>query len=105
MRIWLDDEREPQRFDLIGNPLRWDVICKIAQAAIDLVRTGHVMFIDFDHDLGPGLTGYDVAKEIEQLAFQKKIPPIDYAIHSGNVVGANQIDEAMKNAWKVWNPS
>ena len=102
MRIWLDDERDAPHYDREGNPQRWDVICRTAEAAIDLVRAGHVTFVDFDHDLGPGASGYVLAMEIERLAALDAIPPIDYAIHSGNPVGASRIDAAMKIAQTQW---
>ena len=63
MRVWLDDVR-PMKDD-------YDVWCKTAESAIDLISCGHVTHISFDHDLGTdtGLTGYDVAKYIENCAW------------------------------------
>lgn len=103
IRIWIDDQLEPPRYNKQGDPQRWDVHCRTAEPAIILVRSGQVEFVDFDHDLADASTGYDVAKEIERLAAEGKIPPIDYAIHSGNSVGAANIDSAMKSAWRFWN--
>ena len=96
IRIWLDDVRNPP-------PGTW-VVHRSAEETLLLIESGLVTFIDFDHDLGPDrLTGYDVAKKIEQLAHDGKIPPIEYSIHSGNPVGANNIDRAMKSAWRFWD--
>jgi hypothetical protein len=81
----------------------YDILVKTAEEAIELIRSGIVSKISFDHDLGEGLTGYDVAKEIEDLAREDKIKPIDYYIHTGNPVGANNIDRAMKQAEKYWS--
>jgi hypothetical protein len=102
MRIYLDDERDPPTKDRFGEPLpEWTVV-RTAQEAIALVATGQVEFIDFDHDLGTKLTGYDVAQYIELLAVDNLIPPIGFAIHSGNPVGAGNIDRAMKSAHRFW---
>ncbi len=99
MRIFLDDEREAPRFNRWGEPISWDYVCRTADEAEILIRTGKVQYISFDHDLGTEKTGYDVAKLIEQLAALHAIPSIDYDIHSGNIVGSANIDRAMKRAW------
>ncbi len=102
MRIFLDDLRDAPLFDrLTGAPVQWAVI-RNADEAINLIRSGQVTDISFDHDLGEGKSGYDVALVVEQLAHDKLIPPIDYYIHSGNPVGAGNIDKAMKSAWRFW---
>ena len=102
MKIFLDDIRDPPLFDRVtGERLTWTVV-RTAEEAISLVEAGKVTFISFDHDLGYGLSGYDVAKRIEELAHSGAINPIDYAIHSANPVGAENIDRAMKSAWRFW---
>jgi len=101
MRIFLDDLRDAPLFDHFGVPVQWTVIRNVDEA-IELVRSGQVTAISFDHDLGEGKTGYDVALVIEQLAHDRLIPPIDYYIHSANPVGAGNINEAMKSAWRFW---
>ena len=103
IRIWLDDVRpmplSPNMFD----QNKWfNIHCKTAEEAIELIKTGKVTCISFDHDLGRDLTGYDVAKYIEEAAFNSEIPEIDYYIHSGNPVGAGNIDAAMKKALIYW---
>lgn len=103
MRIFLDDIRNPPLFDSAGDKLHWDKIIRNPIEAMELIKNGVVTFISFDHDLGVELTGYDVAKLVEKLAFEKCIPPIDYAIHSANPVGAGNIDKAMKSAWNIWS--
>ncbi len=106
MRVWLDDIREAPRVDhLTMEDLTWDHVVTTAQEAIALVETGKVTFISFDHDLGApeAATGYDVAKYIEAQAAAGKIPPIEYALHSGNIVGRGNIDAAMKSAWRFWD--
>lgn len=104
MRVFLDDVRDPPLFDrLTGERLVWDAVCRTADELIALVNTGNVRFISFDHDLGHDKSGYDAACYIEKLAAKDKIPRIDYTIHSGNVVGAGNIDRAMKSAHRFWD--
>ncbi len=103
MRVFLDDVRTPPAFDaLTGEPTVWSKICRTGEELIDLINQKLVTYISFDHDLGDGISGYDVAKQIEELAAHGSIPPIDYAVHSANPVGANNIDLAMKAAWRFW---
>lgn len=102
MKLYLDDVREPVNMGS-AVPASELTVVRTAQEAIDLVKTGQVEFISFDHDLGTELTGYDVAKVVENLAAEGKIPPIDYQIHSANPVGAGNIDQAMKSAWRFWD--
>jgi len=97
MRIWLDDLREPP-----GGPSAWDAVCRTAKEAIDLIQSGKVTFVDFDHDLGTEKTGYDVALVIEKMAHQGQIPPINYNVHSANPVGAQRIKAAMDTALRFW---
>lgn len=104
MRIWLDDLRPAPRSNWLGEDEHWDYVVKTAHEAIELVKTGTITYISFDHDLGPEKagTGYDVARFIEEQAFLGTIPPIDYALHSANPVGRANIDKAMKRAWSFW---
>jgi hypothetical protein len=93
MRLYLDDVRvTPHNFDLRAYT---------ADEAIELLETGQVDFISFDHDLGPAEagTGYDVALWIEEQAATNpafRVP--DWAVHSANPVGAVKIHKAMINA-------
>lgn len=112
MRIYLDDIRPTPAYipcycgnidQCVEPDLRraYTDRCYTAQEAIELLYTGEVTFISFDHDLGSPEcgTGYDVAKWIEQAAYMDPTWPIpDYAIHSANPVGALNIDRAMKSA-------
>lgn len=91
MRVYLDDVRIPR------NPENWRIV-RTAEEALSLVRTGLVSYISFDHDLGTELTGYDVAKEIEELVFAGKINCPQWNIHSANPVGARAIKAAMESA-------
>jgi hypothetical protein len=98
MRVWLDDIRPM--------PSKFDVHCKTAVEAINLLKTGKVTFISFDHDLAdPGvkeMTGYTVARWIEEAAFDKRMTRIGFAVHSANPVGIFKIREAMEQAQAFW---
>lgn len=96
IKIWLDDVRPAPSHE-------W-VICTTAEQAIGLINMGSVTFISFDHDLGEGATGYDVAKYIEEEAVYGNLEPIGYEIHSSNPVGRKNIWMAMNNAWRYWDP-
>ena len=71
MRIWLDDERDPndpkiqKLFGSIGD----ETWVKTAYEAIELLTRNQVSHISLDHDLGePGAgTGLHVARFIESL--------------------------------------
>lgn len=103
MRIYLDDVRDPLPFDpKTGKPLHWDLIARDASEILPLIQSGKVTFISFDHDLGEGLSGYDVAREIETQAAHGTIGPIEYEVHSANPVGAKNIRAAMESAWRFW---
>ncbi len=96
MKLYLDDVRDtPQGFDLRAYT---------AVEAIDMLKTGTVTFISFDHDLGPveAGTGYDVAKWIEEQALTHAIQFVpDYHVHSANPVGATNIHNAMHSAMRL----
>ena len=95
-RVWLDDERPmPEGFDLH---------VKTAREAISLIKSGVVHSISLDHDLGDDAngTGYDVAKFIEEGAFQGSIAPMEISVHSANPVGSNNMRKCIDNAKRFW---
>ncbi len=92
MRIFLDDVREP--VPALGEV----IVVRDARTAMDLVKTGLVSWISFDHDLGTELTGYDVAMLIEELVFMGDIPCPEWQVHSANPVGRERIKMAMLGA-------
>jgi hypothetical protein len=96
INLWLDDIR--------SMPVSYNKHVKTAQEAIDILKTGKVKSISFDHDLGPeeAGTGHDVAKWIEEAAFNKEIPPLRWRVHSANPVGARNIERAMEAADRFW---
>lgn len=108
IRIYLDDLRPTpatlwvDRYE--DTPRTYTHRCYTSQEAIDLLKTGKVTFISFDHDLGApeNGTGYDVARWIEKAVWAGHIPMPEYAIHSANPVGVKNIDAAMKSAERAW---
>lgn len=94
MKLYLDDVR-----DL---PHDYDVLVRDAQTCIDLLKTGLITHVSLDHDLGTEMTGYDVAKFLEQAAFEKRIPQLTWNVHSANPVGAKQMSRALENAEYYW---
>lgn len=94
INLWVDDERPM--------PPNYTHHVKTAEEAIELLKTGNVLLISLDHDLGDGLTGYDIAKWIEEQAFLGKLQPFKLKVHSQNAVGALNIKRALQNAAKYW---
>lgn len=94
MRVYLDDER--------SMPSNFDIKVKTADEAIELIQSGNVTEISLDHDLGAEKTGYDVAKFIEQHAYNGGYR-FKTMIHTANPVGRKNILQALQNAEKYWN--
>lgn len=92
MKIYLDDIREcPDGF----------VLCRTAKEAFQMIDSGKVDHISFDHDLGTMLTGYDVAVYIELQVAAGRILCPDWSIHTANPVGRQSIQAAMESAAKI----
>lgn len=85
MKIYLDDEREtPEGWTRVYWP----------DEAIELLRSGDVVEISLDHDLGDDNrgTGYDVVKWIEeQVATNNFIPP-KMKVHSANISAREKME-------------
>lgn len=106
MKLWLDDERDPQNpfiqseFGAMGDEF-W---VKTAAQAIRYLAQGTVESISLDHDLGPGAgSGQEVANWIEEQAFRGTLPRLVWAVHSMNIVGAKTMTRALLNADHSWN--
>lgn len=96
VRMWLDDERPmPEGFDLH---------VRTAREAIEAIRSGRVVEASLDHDLGSeeNGTGYDVAKFVEEAAFQGALAPMRVSVHSANPIGARNIQMCIDNANRYW---
>ena len=94
--IWLDDERPikvPKVVYDTGGTAWFARNYDQCIRGIDLaVKYGDEIWIDFDHDLGYGNTGYDVAKYLVEnniTAF--------YRVHSMNPVGRKNIEQLLNH--------
>lgn len=93
--LWLDDERPM--------PNNFDIHCKTAYEAIELLKTGKVTRISLDHDLGDDDkfgTGYTVAKYIEAAIYNNEISMPRCGVHTQNPVGRANICAALQSAQK-----
>jgi hypothetical protein len=93
MRLWVDDLRVA--------PEGW-VWVKTIGAAIRILRTGKVIELALDHDLGGPREGRRVAQYIERKAFRGEIPSLAWRVLSDNGPGREEITAALKNADKYW---
>lgn len=97
MYLWVDDIRpRPDEFSL------W---AKTATEAIDYLERCLITHISLDHDLGNDEdgTGYDIAKYIEERAYNDTIHRIKWSIHSANPVGCDNMRRALENADRYWD--
>lgn len=92
-KLWLDDVRDcPPGF----------LLARTAYVAIQILKKVPITFISFDHDLGEGETGYNVACFIEEGAYNGTIKRMEWAVHSANPVGRANIERAMRSAERAW---
>lgn len=91
MKLWLDDERPM--------PMDFDIHTRSAEVAWELIKSGIISFISFDHDLGDGMKdGTWLSSRIEKAIFTGEIVSgIKWTIHSANPVGRVKIRQAMEN--------
>lgn len=94
-KLFLDDERWPVNED------DWFIV-RDFNGVCDLVaEMGFPSYVSFDHDLGSGPTGNDVAQWLidylldHNLRFPKGF---DYYVHSQNPIGAANIRSKMDSA-------
>lgn len=106
IHLWLDDERDPstpfiqQNFGAQGN----EIWVKSTEEAKSYLNQNIVQSISFDNDLGENMPeGYDLAKYIEEKAYNQEIKPLQWKIHSANPKGKKYIEMAMTQANKFWN--
>ena len=87
--IFIDDERE-EMFNKIATKVGYKYIhCHSYETAIGCIELykDSQLILDFDHDLGLGKTGYDIAKYI----IENDIAIEGFKIHSINVVSKKNI--------------
>lgn len=94
--IWLDDERPIKKIwiERANN----DIVFRIFQTGEEVINffekesmNFDKIFISFDHDLGNGISGYDVAKYIANNEYNLT----GFTVHSMNPVGAKNIIELL----------
>lgn len=95
--LFIDDERHPPHAD----DRKWTIVRSYEEAVNHMEKHGCPRYISFDHDLGDGPTGYDVAKWIVNKAQDDEnfFPKyFGYYVHSQNPIGAKNIINLM-NSW------
>jgi hypothetical protein len=96
MRLWIDDDEEHRK-----PPKGW-IWAKTLAEALEIVKTGKVTHISFDHDLGGDDKSMPVAWFIEDAAFHGTMKPPEWRIHSANPVGRANLEATMKSAMRYW---
>jgi hypothetical protein len=88
--LFIDDERFPP-----NDGKDWDIVRSGGSAIEYMLTNNEWNYISFDHDLGLGMTGYDVVNwmiEHDQDMGGSFIPQdFDFYVHSQNNVGAENI--------------
>lgn len=105
IELWLDDNRDPKdpvTQKLFGSK-GTEVWVKTVSEAKQHLLESNVISISFDNDLGQTEEGYDLAKWIEERAYHKELPGLNWNIHSKNISASPRIEQAMRNADKYWN--
>ena len=108
--LWLDDLRTPDNFHLD----RFSPIdCDLDELDVTWVKTeeefksyiqdkGLPVGICFDHDLGPGGSGYECAKFLVEYCLTHNLYTPLYEIQSMNPVGKRAIDCLLSNYHKFY---
>ena len=97
VKLYIDDERDlPESYAKAGYRL-----VRSGEVAIERIKylgLENVTHISFDHDLGDGvLSGYDVAKYIEERVIVHGDPIPEMDVHSQNPPGARNIIAAIQS--------
>ena len=83
INLWLDDERPA--------PEGW-IAARTGAEALRYLEAGVVQDASLDHDLGKGLTGYDVVCWMERTG---KWPQGEIWVHSMNPVGRARMEQVI----------
>src|ERR1041385_6115403 len=99
-KMWLDDIRDPVKFGCIG--FNW---VKTVDEAIELLKTGEVVFASLDHDLSIEATmgnwknertGYDVVLWMEE---NNVWPEEGVKVHSLNPAGRQRMEAVINKVY------
>ena len=89
MKIWIDDVRTPPGSDWRWAKTYWEAVALLDQVSY---HGWAIEAISFDHDLGEGLTGYDIALYLaEKVWFERITKPKIATVHSANPPGHERI--------------
>jgi|SRR5690606_1584635 hypothetical protein len=88
-KLYLDDIR-PIPFGFVG-------VRSYSEFVTFIEQNGLPDFISFDHDLGEEKTGYDCAKMLVEYCLDRQITLPDFAVHSQNPVGKQNIESLLGN--------
>lgn len=88
-KLYLDDIR-PIPFGFVG-------VRSYSEFVTFIEQNGLPDFISFDHDLGEEKSGYDCAKMLVEYCMNTEQPLPDFAVHSQNPVGKQNIESLLGN--------
>lgn len=93
-RLFLDDERDPPERET-----DWVIARSYKQAVEIVMERGWPNWVQFDHDLGLGPSGYDFAQWLVKYDMDRGGMPNDFQFdsHSMNPVGARAIIDYLRN--------
>lgn len=97
-KLFIDDERYPS-----GDLDDWCIVRNYEEAVEYLRENGCPKFISFDHDLGIGKNGHDVAKWIVEADLDSSgFIPVDFEfyVHSQNPIGGSNINGYLTSYFK-----
>ena len=89
MNLYLDDLRP--------TPEGFERVYSYSDFIAYLKYKGLADFISFDHDLGEEFSGYDCAKYLVDYCLDRQLPLPDFAVHSQNPVGKENIERLLNN--------
>jgi len=89
VNLYLDDLRPtPEGFERVYN---------FEEFVAFISQNGMPDFISFDHDLGLEKTGFDCAKWLVEYCLDNQVSLPDFAVHSQNPVGKENIEKLLEN--------
>ena len=83
--------------DLRSTPEGFERVYSYTEFVAYLEHKGLPDFISFDHDLGEEFSGYDCAKYLVDYCLDHQLPLHDFAVHSQNPVGKENIERLLNN--------
>lgn len=102
-KLWLDDIRDPKEWIEDYNSDVWKWCKTMNEAVVTVTKYGFPCFISFDHDLGLNEeSGMVFANWLvdQDLMWQNMPRDFDFAVHSANPCGADNIRGLMNGYLK-----